>query len=83
MTDRPIDFRKPAFVHERWADLPDCHLIAVCRDGFAAEIIARALAGRADDKQPYVVTDTSYGSQAVWTKARVEAGEATNRDGAS
>ena len=68
---RQIDHCFHAMVHERWADLPDGHLIACCNSGLAATELAKAMARRCDDRQSYVVTDIDTGEQFIWTKVRV------------
>lgn len=73
MGNKPIDFVRRGFVHERWADLPDTSLIATCSSGHAATELAKAMARRAAPQQTYVVTDVDTGEQFVWSRDRVEA----------
>ena len=67
-----------AFVHQRWGDLSDCRLVALCDGEWTANKLAKALASsdRGDDRCAWVVTDACGGSQQVWNRARVDAEKA-------
>jgi hypothetical protein len=71
-----------AYLHERWSDLSDCSLVALCQSNYHAELLARALAENAtlEDGRSWVVTDSHGGSQQVWNRARIER-EATKAQG--
>lgn len=64
-----------AFVHERWGDLGNARLIALCESTWAARQLAMALAGKdaPETSRAFVITDSNGGPQEVWHRARVDA----------
>ena len=76
---RPTEYLpNGAFVHEKWGDLPDARLVAICDGGYVATLFAQTLARSSSEtnQQSYVVTDLSAGSQEYWNRERVEAWDA-------